>query len=47
VVGVSNLHLYAAMRGQSLEDFQKTRNTLVMYSVASTDANKKDWADAK
>ena len=23
VVGVSNLHIYAAMRGQSLEDFQK------------------------
>ena len=26
VIGVSNLHIYAAMRGQSLEDFQKTRN---------------------
>jgi hypothetical protein len=26
VVGVSNLHIYAAMRGESLEDFQKTRN---------------------
>jgi gallate dioxygenase len=26
VVGVSNLHIYAAMRGQTLEDFQKTRN---------------------
>lgn len=47
VVGVSNLHIYAAMRGQSLEEFQKTRNAQVMYSVASTDANKKDWADAK
>jgi hypothetical protein len=26
VIGVSNLHIYAAMRGQSLEEFQKTRN---------------------
>ena len=43
VLGVSNLHLYAAMRGQSLEDFQKTRNTQAMYSVASTDAGKADF----
>jgi gallate dioxygenase len=35
VVGVSNLHIYAAMRGESLEDFQKTRNTQVLYSVAA------------
>ena len=34
VIGVSNLHVYAAMRGQSLEDFLKTRNTQVIYSVA-------------
>ena len=34
VVGVSNLHIYAAMRGQSLDDFQKTRNQQVLYSVA-------------
>jgi gallate dioxygenase len=34
VVGVSNLHLYAAMRGETLEDFLKTRNTKVIYSVA-------------
>ena len=34
VVGVSNLHVYAAMRGQTLEDFQKTRNAQVIYSVA-------------
>jgi gallate dioxygenase len=26
VVGVSNLHIYAALRGQTLEEFQKTRN---------------------
>jgi hypothetical protein len=36
VIGVSNLHIYAAMRGQSLEDFQKTRNAQVLYSVAAT-----------
>lgn len=34
VVGVPNLVIYAAMRGQSLEDFQKTRNQQVTYSVA-------------
>jgi len=34
VVGVTNLHVYAAMRGQSLEEFQKTRNAPVLYSVA-------------
>jgi len=35
VVGVSNLHIYAAMRGESLEDFQKTRNAPgALYSVA-------------
>jgi gallate dioxygenase len=33
VVGVSNLHVYAAMRGQSLEDFQKTRNAKIQYGV--------------
>jgi gallate dioxygenase len=32
VVGVSNLHIYAAMRGESLEDFQKTRNAQILYS---------------
>jgi gallate dioxygenase len=47
VLGVSNLHIYAAMRGESLEDFQKTRNAKVLYSVARTDANKQDFADAK
>ncbi len=34
VLGITNLHVYAAMRGQSLEDFQKTRNAQVLYSVA-------------
>jgi gallate dioxygenase len=38
VLGVSNLHIYAAMRGQSLEAFQKTRNAPgALYSVAGTD----------
>jgi gallate dioxygenase len=44
VVGVSNLHIYAAMRGQSLEDFQKTRNTRALYSVAGKGAaDNADW----
>ncbi|MGH8138361.1 MAG: gallate dioxygenase [Steroidobacteraceae bacterium] len=34
VTGTTNLHIYAAMRGQSLEDFQKTRNSQILYSVA-------------
>ncbi|ATG20626.1 protocatechuate 3,4-dioxygenase [Ralstonia pickettii] len=43
VIGVSNLHIYAAMRGQSLEDFQKTRNAPgALYSVAGTIAGD-DW----
>ena len=43
VVGTTNLHIYAAMRGQSLEDFQKTRNAQVLYSVAGGDEGKTDW----
>src|SRR5262249_37518919 len=39
VVGVSNLHIYAAMRGQSLEEFQKTRNAQVLYSVAGQETS--------
>src|SRR5471030_33630 len=34
VVGVSNLHIYSAMRDETLEEFQKTRNQQVLYSVA-------------
>jgi gallate dioxygenase len=35
VVGVSNLHIYAGMRGETLEQFQKTRNApTALYSVA-------------
>jgi gallate dioxygenase len=43
VIGVSNLHIYAAMRGQSLEDFQKTRNAQVMYSVAGKEGKDLAW----
>ena len=35
VVGVSNLDIYAAMRGQSLKEFQSSRNQQVSYSVAA------------
>jgi gallate dioxygenase len=44
VTGVSNLHIYAAMRGQSLEDFQKTRNAPgALYSVAGAAAKDLAW----
>ena len=36
VVGVSNLHIYAAMRGQPLKEFLKTRNAPgALYSVSA------------
>lgn len=35
VIGTSNLHIYAAMRGETLEEFQKTRNAAIQYSVAA------------
>jgi gallate dioxygenase len=41
VVGVSNLHVYAAMRGQTLEDFQKTRNQQVVYGVGGAETQAK------
>jgi gallate dioxygenase len=40
VIGVSNLHIYAAMRGESLDDFLRTRNTQGLYSVAGSHAGK-------
>ena len=44
VVGVSNLHVYAAMRGESLEDFMRTRNAPnALYSVAGKDAGTLAW----
>jgi gallate dioxygenase len=45
-VGVSNQHIYAAMRGESLEDFQKTRKNAVLYSVAGTHKPKAEKAAA-
>jgi gallate dioxygenase len=47
VVGVSNLHVYAAMKGMTLEDFQKTRNAQVVYGVGGSEAQKKVEAGAK
>ncbi len=44
VVGISNLHIYAAMRGETLEQFQKTRNAPgALYSVAGTESGRTDW----
>lgn len=41
-VGTSNQHIYAAMRGETLEEFQKTRKNAVLYSVAGTHKAKAD-----
>lgn len=41
-VGVPNQQIYASMRGESLEEFQKTRNTQVLYSVAGSHGSKSD-----
>jgi len=47
VVGVSNLHIYAAMRGQTLEEFQKTRNAPgALYSVAGSEGSGLAWDKA-
>jgi len=48
VLGVSNLHIYAAMRGESLETFQKTRNAPgALYSVTGRDAGALAWDSAE
>jgi gallate dioxygenase len=48
VTGVSNLHIYAAMRGETLEAFQKTRNAPgALYSVAGKSAGSLGWDQAK
>jgi gallate dioxygenase len=48
VTGVSNLHIYAAMRGETLEAFQKTRNAPgALYSVAGKGAVNLGWDQAK
>ncbi|MEF7616984.1 gallate dioxygenase [Aquincola sp. MAHUQ-54] len=44
VIGVSNLHIYAAMRGEALEAFQQTRNAPnALYSVAGKEAGALGW----
>ena len=43
VIGTTNLHVYAAMRGETLEEFQQTRNAQVLYSVAGEDEGKTEW----
>jgi gallate dioxygenase len=43
VVGVANAHVYAGMRGQTLDEFQQTRNTSALYSVAGNDAQSVSW----
>ncbi|MBU6436230.1 MAG: gallate dioxygenase [Betaproteobacteria bacterium] len=48
VVGVSNLHIYAAMRGETLEEFLRTRNAPgALYSVAGRDAGALTWDTRK
>jgi gallate dioxygenase len=47
VIGVSNLHIYAAMRGETLEDFQRSRNAPgALYSVAGKDSGDLAWDKA-
>ena len=41
VVGVSNLHVYSHMRGQTLDEFQKTRNAQVIYGTGGQETHKK------
>ena len=44
VLGVSNLHIYAAMRGETLEAFQKTRNAPgALYSVVGREGSSLAW----
>jgi gallate dioxygenase len=44
VMGVSNLHIYAAMRGETLEAFQQTRNAPgALYSVAGKATGTMSW----
>jgi gallate dioxygenase len=41
MLGITNLYVYAAMRGETLEEFQKTRNAQMLYSVAAPDTQVK------
>ena len=48
VVGSSNLHVYAGMRGQTLDEFMKTRNAPgALYSVAGKDVQSFEWEKKK
>jgi gallate dioxygenase len=48
VTGVSNLHIYAAMRGETLDAFQRTRNAPgALYSVAGKTAGNLAWDQTK
>jgi gallate dioxygenase len=38
VVGLGNIDVYAAMKGMSVPDFQKTRNAAINYSVEAEPA---------
>jgi len=38
VIGVGNIDIYAAMKGLSVPEFQKTRNAAINYGVAGKDA---------
>ncbi len=40
VIGVSNPHIYASMRGEDMETFQKSRKVSIQYSVAGGDKAK-------
>ena len=45
VLGIPNLAVYAAMRGQTLAEFQKTRNAPgALYSVAGEKVDEQTWA---
>lgn len=41
VLGLSNIDVYAQMRGMSVEDFLKTRNAQITYSVAGSNLTEK------
>lgn len=45
VLGISNPHVYASMRGEDMETFQKSRKVAIQYSVAGGDSARK--LDAK
>jgi gallate dioxygenase len=48
VVGVSNLHIYAAMRGETLDTFRQTRNAPgALYSVAGKGNSDLKWESDK